>query len=87
MRAIKVSFPSKIVNVSICIINKIKHLYDIALSTETPLTLATVLEHPRQMILTLVGSGAHLDMRNRQGLTALHCAAKVANEESIKVSQ
>lgn len=39
----------------------------------------------REVILTLISGGAHIDFRNRSGLTAMHRAAIVGNAEAIKV--
>ncbi|XP_012946399.1 SH3 and multiple ankyrin repeat domains protein 1 [Aplysia californica] len=53
---------------------------------ETPLTTAVTLGKSkcREVIMTLISGGAHLDFRNRQGLTALHRAAIVGNAEAIR---
>lgn len=37
------------------------------------------------MVLTLVGGGAHLDFRNKKGMTALHKAVLVKNPSAVKV--
>ncbi|CAF0935373.1 unnamed protein product, partial [Didymodactylos carnosus] len=42
---------------------------------ETPLTCAIDLQNPREMIMTLVNGGAHLDYRTKDGQTPLHKAA------------
>ncbi|GFN86305.1 Sh3 and multiple ankyrin repeat domains protein 3, partial [Plakobranchus ocellatus] len=54
--------------------------------TETPLTIAVTLGKSkcREVIITLVSGGAHLDFRNRQGQTALHRSAIVGNAEAIR---
>ncbi|RUS82223.1 hypothetical protein EGW08_009999 [Elysia chlorotica] len=53
---------------------------------ETPLTIAVTLGKSkcREVIITLVSGGAHLDFRNRQGQTALHRSAIVGNAEAIR---
>ncbi|CAG5122612.1 unnamed protein product, partial [Candidula unifasciata] len=53
---------------------------------ETPLTTAVTLgkSKVREIIMTLISGGAHLDFRNKQGLTALHRAAIVGNTEAIR---
>jgi SH3 and multiple ankyrin repeat domains protein len=53
---------------------------------ETPLTLASVMSHPVEMVMALVSGGAHLDFRNKKGLTALHTAAQKSNEDALRVS-
>ncbi|GAA49875.1 SH3 and multiple ankyrin repeat domains protein, partial [Clonorchis sinensis] len=52
---------------------------------ETPLTLAIKLAKPRDMIMTLVSGGAHLDYRAADTMTPLHKAAVAGNYEAIKV--
>jgi ankyrin repeat protein len=37
------------------------------------------------MIIGLAGGGAHLDFRNKKGMTALHVAVIAGNTEAIKV--
>ncbi|KAF8570528.1 hypothetical protein P879_01383 [Paragonimus westermani] len=54
-------------------------------SGETPLTLAAKLEKPKEMIMTLVAGGAHLDFRAEDTMTPLHRAAATGNYEAIKV--
>ncbi|XP_013408002.1 SH3 and multiple ankyrin repeat domains protein 3 isoform X4 [Lingula anatina] len=54
-------------------------------SGETPLTVATSISKPRDMILSLVNGGAHLDFRNKRSLTPLHMASIKGNLEAIKV--
>ncbi|CAL1532674.1 unnamed protein product, partial [Lymnaea stagnalis] len=53
---------------------------------ETPLTTAVTLGKSkcRDVIITLVSGGAHLDFRNKQGLTPLHRGAIVGNAEAIR---
>lgn len=55
------------------------------LYAETPITLAATLARPREMLLALVGGGAILDYRNRQGRTSMHVAAEKGNLEALKV--
>lgn len=57
------------------------------LNLETPLSLASIeLTEPREMLMTLVNGGAHLDFRTRSGgLTALHYASIHQRKESILV--
>ncbi|XP_064627381.1 SH3 and multiple ankyrin repeat domains protein 2-like isoform X2 [Lineus longissimus] len=53
---------------------------------ETPLTLATTLAKPRQMIMTLVNGGAHIDFRRKKdGCTPMHKAAIRGNYDALKV--
>ena len=54
---------------------------------ETPLTVAATLgkDKTRDVLIALVSGGAHIDFRNRSGLTAMHRAAIVGNAEAIKV--
>lgn len=40
----------------------------------------------RELIISLAGGGAHLDFRNKKGMTALHVAVVAGNLEAIKVS-
>ncbi|OON18248.1 hypothetical protein X801_05900 [Opisthorchis viverrini] len=54
---------------------------------ETPLTLAIKLAKPRDMIMTLVSGGAHLDYRAADTMTPLHKAAVAGNYEAIKVKR
>jgi len=53
---------------------------------EIPLTLATTTTKCRNVIITLVGGGAHLDFRSRSGITAMHRAAVSGNCDALKVS-
>ncbi|XP_069485567.1 SH3 and multiple ankyrin repeat domains protein 3 isoform X2 [Ambystoma mexicanum] len=46
---------------------------------ECPLTLASQLENSSDVIKALRSGGAHLDFRTREGLTALHKAARCKN--------
>uniref|UniRef100_A0A452RZJ2 SH3 and multiple ankyrin repeat domains 2 n=1 Tax=Ursus americanus TaxID=9643 RepID=A0A452RZJ2_URSAM len=51
---------------------------------ETPLTLASQLDDPAEMIKALRNGGAHLDFRARDGMTALHKAARARNQVALK---
>lgn len=53
---------------------------------ETPLSVAASKEDSRVMITTLVGGGAQLDYRTREGLTPLHKAAVCGQANSVKVN-
>ncbi len=55
------------------------------LLAETPLTVASQLDKPRNMLIALVSGGYHIDYRTRGGLTALHRAAQKNNYEAVKV--
>jgi SH3/ankyrin repeat-containing protein len=54
---------------------------------ETPLTVGVTLgkDRTRDVLIALISGGAHIDFRNRSGLTAMHRAAIVGNAEAIKV--
>lgn len=52
---------------------------------ETPLTLAAQLDDPAEVIKALRNGGAHLDFRARDGMTALHKAARARNQVALKV--
>lgn len=54
-------------------------------SAETPLTLAAHLDNMVEVIMTLKNGGAHLDFRSRDGMTALHKAARAKNQIALKV--
>lgn len=54
-------------------------------SAETPLTLAAHLDNMVEIIVTLKNGGAHLDFRSRDGMTALHKAARAKNQIALKV--
>ena len=56
-------------------------------SLETPLTLAAQLDDPVEMIKALRNGGAHLDFRAKDGMTALHKAARTRNLLALKVTQ
>ncbi|XP_053361506.1 SH3 and multiple ankyrin repeat domains protein 2-like [Clarias gariepinus] len=51
---------------------------------ETPLTLAAHLDNMVEMIAALKNGGAHLDFRSRDGMTALHKAARAKNQITLK---
>ncbi|KAI4530240.1 hypothetical protein MG293_020096 [Ovis ammon polii] len=53
-------------------------------SAETPLTLAAQLDDPAEMIKALRNGGAHLDFRAKDGMTALHKAARTRNLLALK---
>lgn len=57
------------------------------LFSETPLTVACSIKggRCREMVLALVGGGAHLDFRNKKGMTALHKAVLAKNMMAVKV--
>ncbi|XP_059832058.1 SH3 and multiple ankyrin repeat domains protein 2b isoform X1 [Hypanus sabinus] len=50
---------------------------------ETPLTLAAQLEVPVEVIKALRNGGAHLDFRAKDGVTALHKAARAKNHKAL----
>lgn len=54
---------------------------------ETPLTLAAQLDDPAEMIKALRNGGAHLDFRAKDGMTALHKAARTRNLLALKVAR
>ncbi|XP_054426727.1 SH3 and multiple ankyrin repeat domains protein 2 [Pteronotus mesoamericanus] len=51
---------------------------------ETPLTLAAQLDDPVEVIKALRNGGAHLDFRAKDGMTALHRAARARNQVALK---
>ncbi|XP_053779660.1 SH3 and multiple ankyrin repeat domains protein 2 isoform X3 [Desmodus rotundus] len=51
---------------------------------ETPLTLAAQLADPVEVIKALRNGGAHLDFRAKDGMTALHRAARARNQVALK---
>lgn len=53
---------------------------------ETPLTLAAQLGNTVEVIKALKNGGAHLDFRAKDGMTALHKAARAKNQVTLKVS-
>ncbi|XP_053141969.1 SH3 and multiple ankyrin repeat domains protein 2 isoform X8 [Hemicordylus capensis] len=53
-------------------------------SGETPLTLAAQLGNTVEVIKTLRNGGAHLDFRAKDGMTALHKAARAKNQVTLK---
>lgn len=52
---------------------------------ETPLTLAAQLGNAVEVIKALKNGGAHLDYRAKDGMTALHKAARAKNQVTLKV--
>uniref|UniRef100_A0A915LP16 Uncharacterized protein n=1 Tax=Meloidogyne javanica TaxID=6303 RepID=A0A915LP16_MELJA len=52
---------------------------------ETPLTLASGIPGSQQVIVQLVGGGAHLDFRNTEGQTGMHKAAFLSVAENVRV--
>ena len=44
-----------------------------------------MLDKPRDMIITLVSGGYHIDYRNKQGYTGIHRAAQKNNYVAVKV--
>ena len=52
---------------------------------ECAMTIAAGLKMPKEMLITLVAKGAHIDLRNHKSLTALHKAAVLENYEALKV--
>lgn len=55
-------------------------------SLETPLTLAAQLDNTVEVIKALKNGGAHLDFRAKDGMTALHKAARAKNQVALKVN-
>jgi len=53
---------------------------------ETPLTLAVQLDNTVEVIKALKNGGAHLDFRAKDGMTALHKAARAKNQVTLKVN-
>lgn len=51
---------------------------------ETPLTLAAGIAKNRDVIMSLVAGGAHIDFRNSEGQTSLHKAAFLSMTENVK---
>ncbi|XP_012590523.1 PREDICTED: SH3 and multiple ankyrin repeat domains protein 3, partial [Condylura cristata] len=52
-------------------------------SGECPLSLAAQLENTADLLKVLRNGGAHLDFRTRDGLTAVHCAARQRNAAAL----
>ncbi|KAM9301663.1 SH3 and multiple ankyrin repeat domains protein 2 isoform 2-T2 [Gastrophryne carolinensis] len=50
---------------------------------DTPLTLAAQLDNSVEVIKALRNGGAHLDFRNKEGLTALHKAARAKTQTAL----
>lgn len=53
---------------------------------ETPLTFAAHLDDMVEIIKVLRNGGAHLDFRAKDGMTALHKAARSKNQVTLTVS-
>lgn len=53
--------------------------------TETPLTSTARLENMADIIKVLKNGGAHLDFRAKDGMTALHRAARANNKYTLMV--
>ncbi|NXW81417.1 SHAN2 protein, partial [Alopecoenas beccarii] len=53
-------------------------------SGETPLTLAVQLDNAVEVIKALKNGGAHLDFRAKDGMTAVHKAARAKNQVTLK---
>uniref|UniRef100_A0A8C8S295 SH3 and multiple ankyrin repeat domains 2 n=1 Tax=Pelusios castaneus TaxID=367368 RepID=A0A8C8S295_9SAUR len=53
-------------------------------SGETPLTLASQHDNSVEVIKALKNGGAHLDFRAKDGMTALHKAARAKNQVTLK---
>uniref|UniRef100_A0A7E4VB83 ANK_REP_REGION domain-containing protein n=1 Tax=Panagrellus redivivus TaxID=6233 RepID=A0A7E4VB83_PANRE len=51
---------------------------------ETPLTLASGVPNNRNVLIALIGGGAHLDFRNSEGQTGMHKAAFLSITENVK---
>lgn len=70
-----------------CQIRNPKLLFLLSLhALETPLTLAAQLTNSVEVIKALKNGGAHLDFRARDGMTALHKAARAKNQVTLKVN-
>ena len=54
-------------------------------SAETPLTFAAHLDNVVEIIKILKNGGAHLDFRAKDGMTALHKAARSKNQVTLTV--
>ncbi|XP_042638737.1 SH3 and multiple ankyrin repeat domains protein 3 [Orycteropus afer afer] len=52
-------------------------------SGECPLSLAAQLDNATDLLKVLKNGGAHLDFRTREGLTAVHCAARQRNAAAL----
>ncbi|XP_045146551.1 SH3 and multiple ankyrin repeat domains protein 3, partial [Echinops telfairi] len=52
-------------------------------SGECPLSLAAQLDNASDLLKVLRNGGAHLDFRTRDGLTAVHCAARQRNAAAL----
>jgi len=53
------------------------------LNPECPLSLAAQLDNATDLLKVLRNGGAHLDFRTRDGLTAVHCAARQRNAAAL----
>lgn len=51
---------------------------------ETPLTMAAAIAGSSEVMVALVGGGAHLDFRNAEGQTPMHKAAFLASGDNVK---
>ncbi|KAI1720125.1 ankyrin repeats (3 copies) domain-containing protein [Ditylenchus destructor] len=51
---------------------------------DTPLTLASGIPNNRDVLVQLVGGGAHLDFRNSEGQTGMHKAAFLSITDNVK---
>ncbi|KAI6242794.1 hypothetical protein M3Y99_00186600 [Aphelenchoides fujianensis] len=51
---------------------------------ETPLTLAAGIPKNRDVLVSLVGGGAHVDFRNSEGQTGMHKAAFLSIAENVR---
>jgi len=56
------------------------------LAAESPLTFAAHLDGVAELLQVLSSGGAHLDFRARDGMTALHKAARSQNQAALAVS-
>uniref|UniRef100_A0A915EUV0 PDZ domain-containing protein n=1 Tax=Ditylenchus dipsaci TaxID=166011 RepID=A0A915EUV0_9BILA len=51
---------------------------------DTPLTLASGIPNNREILVQLIGGGAHLDFRNSEGQTGMHKASFLSIVDSVK---
>jgi SH3/ankyrin repeat-containing protein len=51
---------------------------------ETPLTLAAGIAKNHDVLVSLVGGGAHIDFRNSEGQTAMHKGAFLSLADNVK---
>lgn len=61
-------------------------MVDVFVFTETPLTFAAHLDNMVETMKVLKNGGAHLDFRAKDGMTALHKAARSKNQVTLTVS-